>query len=58
MHTDMIWLPVDRLFCVQKFEDGLPVHLGGDVGSSHIQHGRRQVNVQHYVGVAAGEEDR
>lgn len=45
--------PIDGLVCVQQLEDGLAVHFSWDVDTGHVQHRRRQVDVEHDVRVPA-----
>jgi hypothetical protein len=47
-------VPVDRFVCVQEFEDGLAVHIRGNIGTGHVQQCGSQVNVQHHMRVTAG----
>lgn len=51
------WLPsspIHRPLCVQQLEDGLPIHVRGDVQTCDVQDGGGQVNVEDDVGVPGG----
>lgn len=49
--------PVHHAVCVQELEDGLAVHVWGNVHPCDVQDGGRQVYVQHDVGVAMETEE-
>lgn len=50
--------PIRWPLCVQKLEDGFPVHIRGDVQPSNVQDGGGQVDVEDDVGIPEGGRER